>query len=263
MKTLRSIFFLSLCLLLSIAGYAGDKASFLKKQFTARDGYQLNYRVLYPRDYNPAQKYPVILFLHGAGERGSDNEAQLIHGGDMFASFENQTKYPAIIIAPQCPAEKTWSEYKGLNAGKEGKRFYPLNAPATQSMAAVKELLDSYIAEGKVDTKRIYVTGLSMGGMGTFDIVMRYPNLFAAAAPICGGANLQRLANFKGKTAFSIYHGGSDSVVDVQFSRDANEALKKAGADVRYKEFPGVDHNSWDNAFAEPDYLAWMFQHSL
>ena len=67
----------------------------------------------------------------------------------MFASFENQTKYPAIIIAPQCPAEKTWSEYKGLNAGKEGKRFYPLNAPATQSMAAVKELLDSYIAEGK------------------------------------------------------------------------------------------------------------------
>ena len=128
MKTLRSIFFLSLCLLLSVAGYAGDKASFLKKQFTARDGYQLNYRVLYPRDYNPAQKYPVILFLHGAGERGSDNEAQLIHGGDMFASFENQTKYPAIIIAPQCPAEKTWSEYKGLNAGKEGKRFYPLNA---------------------------------------------------------------------------------------------------------------------------------------
>ena len=211
MKTLRSIFFLSLCLLLSVAGYAGDKASFLKKQFTARDGYQLNYRVLYPRDYNPAQKYPVILFLHGAGERGSDNEAQLVHGGDMFASFENQTKYPAIIIAPQCPAEKTWSEYKGLNAGKEGKRFYPLNAPATQSMAAVKELL----------------------------------------------------ANFKGKTAFSIYHGGSDSVVDVQFSRDANEALKKAGADVRYKEFPGVDHNSWDNAFAEPDYLAWMFQHSL
>ena len=78
MKTLRSIFFLSLCLLLSVAGYAGDKASFLKKQFTARDGYQLNYRVLYPRDYNPAQKYPVILFLHGAGERGSDNEAQLV-----------------------------------------------------------------------------------------------------------------------------------------------------------------------------------------
>ena len=89
MKTLRSIFFLSLCLLLSIAGYAGDKASFLKKQFTARDGYQLNYRVLYPRDYNPAQKYPVILFLHGAGERGSDNEAQLVHGGDMFASLES------------------------------------------------------------------------------------------------------------------------------------------------------------------------------
>lgn len=99
---------------------------------------------------------------------------------------------------------------------------------------AVKELLDSYIAEGKVDTKRIYVTGLSMGGMGTFDIVCVTRTCLPLPAPICGGANLQRLANFKGKTAFSIYHGGSDSVVDVQFSRDANEALKKAGADVRY-----------------------------
>ncbi|MDD2952424.1 MAG: prolyl oligopeptidase family serine peptidase [Parabacteroides sp.] len=263
MKTLRNLLSLSLCLLVSVAGYAGDKASFLKKQFTARDGYQLNYRVLYPRNYDPARKYPVLLFLHGAGERGADNEAQLVHGGDRFASFENQEGYPAIILAPQCPAGKTWSEYKGLNAGKEGKRSYPENAPVTPPMAAVKELLDRYIAEGKVDTRRLYVTGLSMGGMGTFDIVMRYPDLFAAAAPICGGANLRRLASFKGKTAFSIYHGGSDSVVDVQFSRDAYDTLKKAGADVRYKEYPGVDHNSWDNAFAEPDYLAWMFQHSL
>lgn len=260
MKTLRSIFFLSLCLLLSVAGYAGDKTSFLKKQFTASNGYPLNYRVLYPLNYCPDQKYPVILFLHGAGERGSDNESQLVHGANMFASYENQSKYPAIIIAPQCPEDISWSQYNKPEEPGD-KRFYPLNPPITKPMAAVKELLDSYISKGIVDTQHIYVTGLSMGGMGTFDIVMRYPNLFAAATPICGGANLDRLSNYKGKTAFSIYHGGSDSVVDVQFSRDANEALKKANADVRYKEYPGVDHNSWDNAFAESDYLSWMWQY--
>lgn len=263
MRTLRTILFLFISLLISSTGFAGDKISFLKKQFTTRGGYLLNYRILYPRDYNPSHKYPLILFLHGAGERGSDNEMQLVHGGDMFASYENQNKYPAIIIAPQCPEKRTWSEYKGLNAGKDGKRFYPRNPSVTKEMSAVKELIDGFIADGKVDTRRIYVTGLSMGGMGTFDMVARYPGFFAAAAPICGGANIERLESFRGKTAFSIYHGASDSVVDVKFSRDAYEALKRAGAEVRYKEYPGVDHNSWNNAFAEPDYLSWMFKHSL
>lgn len=262
MKLRKGIFFLFLSLFLSATGYAGDKDSFLKKQFTSRNGYALNYRILYPENYSPDRQYPVILFLHGAGERGSDNKAQLIHGGDMLASFENQTQYPAIIIAPQCPSDTWWVNY--TRPSKDGeKRYFPPSAPITASLNAVKELLDSYIDKGIVDTRRIYVTGLSMGGIGTFDLVCRYPNTFAAATPICGGANLERLAKYKGKTAFSIYHGGSDSVVDVQFSRDAYETLKKAGADVRYKEYPGVDHNSWDKAFAEPDYLSWMFQHSL
>ena len=130
-------------------------------------------------------------------------------------------------------------------------------------MKAVKEMVDTYIAKGIVDTKRIYITGLSMGGMGTFDAVLRYPNFFAAASPICGGTNLQRLENFKGKTAFSIYHGTDDDTVNPQWSRDAYATLQKIKADVRYKEYPGVKHNSWDNAFAEPDYLSWMFQHEL
>lgn len=259
MKTHKCIFLVFSCLLLSIGAQAGDKASFLKKQFTTRNGYPLNYRILYPVNYCPDQQYPVILFLHGAGERGSDNEAQLAHGSKMFASYENQIKYPAIIIAPQCPDNLWWVTY--TRPSKNGdKRYFPPSEPITVQLAAVKELLDSYIAKGIVNTDRIYITGLSMGGIGTFDLVCRFPDLFAAATPICGGANLERLANFKGKTAFSIYHGGSDSVVDVQFSRDAYETLKKAGANVRYKEYPGVDHNSWDHAFAEPDYIGWMWQ---
>lgn len=260
MKTLKCLFSLTFCMLVTLSAYAGDKLSFLKKQFTTANGYKLNYRVLYPENYDPARQYPVILFLHGAGERGSDNEAQLVHGGDLFASHATRTQYPAIVIAPQCPADKWWVTYKRPSAAGE-KRFFPPAAAITPELSAAKELLDSYIAKGKVDTKRIYVTGLSMGAIGTFDLVCRYPNLFAAASPICGGANLQRLARYKGQTAFSIYHGDSDRTVDVQFSRDAYQALQSAGADVRYKEYPGVDHNSWDNAFAEPDYIGWMYQH--
>lgn len=261
MKTRKEWMMLFICLIASLNMYAGDKASFLKKQFTASSGYQLNYRILYPLDYSPEKQYPVILFLHGAGERGHDNEAQLRHGGDMFASYETQSRYPAIIIAPQCPEGETWSPY--IHPSKNnGKRFFPYNAPATPAMKAVKEMVDTYIAKGIVDTKRIYITGLSMGGMGTFDAVLRYPNFFAAASPICGGTNLQRLENFKGKTAFSIYHGTDDDTVNPQWSRDAYATLQKIKADVRYKEYPGVKHNSWDNAFAEPDYLGWMFQHT-
>lgn len=263
MKTLLSKWMaLFICLLFSFCAYAGDKANFLKRQFTASNGYKLNYRVLYPLNYSPDKHYPVILFLHGAGERGNDNEAQLVHGGDMFASYENQSKYPAIIIAPQCPEGETWSTYTHPSKNN-GVRVYPFSSPATPAMKAVKEMLDSYISKGIVDTKRIYITGLSMGGMGTFDAVCRYPNFFAAASPICGGSNLKRLEQFKGKTGFSIYHGSADDTVDPKFSREAYDTLQKIHADVRYKEYPGVKHNSWDNAFAEPDYLDWMFKHNL
>lgn len=261
MKRFHQPAIIFLMILLTIPTFAGDKLSFLKKQFTTSNGYQLNYRVLYPENYTPDQQYPVILFLHGAGERGSDNEAQLFHGGDMFASHENKTKYPAIIIAPQCPAESFWLEYRARINGQE--RSYPANSPISKPLAAVKELLDSFIKKGIVDTKQIHITGLSMGGMGTFDLLCRYPDLFASATPICGAVSLERAARYKGRTAIRLYHGDADPTVDVKFSRDAYEVLKKAGATVIYKEFPGVGHNSWDNTFAEPDFLSWMFKHKL
>lgn len=253
---------LLICLFIFTSMYAGDKVSFLKRQFTSSNGYKLNYRILYPVNYTPGKSYPVILFLHGAGERGNDNEAQLVHGGDMLASYGNQSKYPAIVIAPQCPEGEKWAYYKQPSENN-GIREFPVASAATPAMNAIKEMLDCYISKGLVDTRRIYVTGLSMGGMGTFDAVCRYPKFFAAAAPICGGVNLKRLEQFKGKTGFSIYHGSADNIVDPEFSREAYETLRKIHADVRYKEYPNVKHNSWDNAFAEPDFISWMFQHSL
>ena len=257
MKTYSKWFILFICTILSINLYAGDKSSFLKKQFTTKNGYKLNYRILYPLNYSSDKEYPLILFLHGAGERGNNNEAQLTHGGDMLSSYENQSKYPAIIIAPQCPNDETWAPITTCwNA-------FPQQASITPAMKAVKEMVDNYIAKGIVNTKRIYITGLSMGGMGSYDAVCRFPNFFAAATPICGAINTKRLESYKGKTAFSLYHGGADQVVNTQFSRDAYSILKEKNIEIRYKEYPGVDHGSWNNAFGEPDYLSWMFDHSL
>lgn len=255
MKRILTVLF---CLLLSVSAYSGDKLSFLKKKYTTNTGYELNYRILYPANYKPEKKYPLILFLHGAGERGNDNEAQLVHGGNLLASYENRTNYPAIIIAPQCPAETYWVDYKRPSAEGEKRYFYPSNT-ITKPLAAVKELVDSYISKGLIDKNNMHIAGLSMGGIGTFDLVFRYPDMFVTATPICGGVNTQRAEKFRGKTIFRIFHGADDSVVDVKFSRDAYAALQKAGAKVSYKEYPGVNHNSWDNAFAEPDFVSWMF----
>lgn len=259
MKNNLKLNLLFLCLLISLPAFSGDKLSFLKKQFRTDSGYELNYRILFPANYDSAKEYPLILFLHGAGERGNDNEKQLVHGGDLFASYENRTNYPAIIIAPQCPSETSWVDYKRPNSEGEGRFFYPSNQ-ISKPLAAVKELVDSYIKKGVVDEKNMHVAGLSMGGIGTFDLVFRYPNMFVSATPICGGVNTQRAESFKGKTSFRITHGDKDSVVDVKFSRDAYAALQKAGTKVIYKEYPGVEHNSWDNTFAEPDFISWMFK---
>ncbi|MCD8263532.1 MAG: dienelactone hydrolase family protein [Tannerellaceae bacterium] len=260
MKT-RVHFTLICSLLIAFQALAGDKVSFLKKQFTTSDGYQLNYRVLYPLNYSPGQKYPLVLFLHGSGERGNDNEKQLVHGGDLLSSYETQSNYPAIIIVPQCPEEQSWLNYERNHAS--GTRHYPANAPVAKPLAAVKELVDSYVAKGIVDAKQMHIMGLSMGGMGTFDLVMRYPDLFVTATPICGGVSLERAARYKVKTRFRLFHGADDSVVPAQFSRDACEALQQAGVTVTYKEYPAVEHDSWHNAFAEPDYMSWMLEKSF
>jgi predicted peptidase len=127
--------------------------------------------------------------------------------------------------------------------------------------ALVKALLDSLLASGKVDAKRVYIGGLSLGGIGTYDILAPYPQLFAAAFPICGAGNIKTAANFANKVPLWIFHGSDDNAVPVDFSRAYYAELQKLGSEVKYSEYPGVGHNSWDNAFAEPDLLPWLFRH--
>ncbi len=234
---------------------------YVAKEFITNSNDTLKYRELLPENSVKGKKYPLVLFLHGAGERGSDNQSQLAHGSMMFTNPVNREKYPAIVLFPQCPKNLYWSFEKRPENGF-GPNTFPQNYKISGILQAVKDLLDQYIASGDVDTNRIYIIGLSMGGMATFDLTCRFPDIFAAAVPICGGINPERLQAPAGKVKFKIYHGDKDDVVPVENSRKAYKALKKYGADVNYIEIVGCNHGSWDPAFNQPDFMSWIFAQS-
>lgn len=240
------------------AAFSQDPSMFEKKQFTSPDGQKLLYRILLPPQYDRSKKYPLVLFLHGAGERGNDNEKQLLHGSKQFLDARTRKKFPAIVVFPQCPADDFWSSVKfDRNTTPLRFDFDYESRPAPQSLLLSIQLVRDLIAHESVDTRRIYITGLSMGGMGTFEAVYRYPDLFAAALPICGGGDTLHYQRVK--TPFWVFHGGADQVVNPKYSRAMVNRLKDVKVKVKYTEYPGVNHNSWDNAFAEKKYLAWMF----
>ncbi|MDO4735922.1 MAG: prolyl oligopeptidase family serine peptidase [Bacteroidia bacterium] len=244
--------------------------SFLITSFCvlAQEGYQkgahiskttgdtLLYRYLVPETIQEGKKYPLVIFLHGSGERGNDNQAQLFHGSGQFLNPVNREKYPAYVLFPQCPEGVPGAYMPGL------KTLNPLKMPLEQPVAPIvqtlMDLINSYIAMDSVDPKRVYIMGISMGGIATFDIVARYPEKFAAAIPICGSVNPQRLKTTKG-VAWRIFHGDSDKAVPVEGSREAYKALRDFGMDVEYIEFPGCTHNSWNPAFNYPDFMKWLF----
>lgn len=235
--------------------FAALGQEFERMTFTAEDGTTLNYRSLDPSETAKGKKFPLVVFLHGAGERGSDNEKQLIHGSQMFLNPANREKYPAFVIFPQCPEDGFWA-YRLRPASLNDLKAED-EMPAI--FKAVKELIDSYVADPRVDRSRVYIIGLSMGAMGTYDMVARYPETFAAAVPICGYVQPERLSDIEG-VSFRIFHGDADPVVSVNGSRNAYKALKEAGAKVEYIEFPGCGHGSWNPAFCRDDFMQWIFK---
>ncbi len=255
MKRFTFTLLLSVCM--SGFYFLSAQNDFTAKVFMTSSNDSLKYRELLPENYDQNKKYPLVLFLHGAGERGNDNKSQLKHGGMMFTNPVNRGKYPAIVLFPQCPEKMMWPFDKRPDGVSWG--VFPLESPISAPLEAVKELLDQYLDMKTVDKNRVYILGLSMGGMGTFDMVCRFPEIFAAAIPICGGVNPERLARAK-NVKFRIYHGDADNTVPVENSRKAYMTLKNCGADVEYFEFPGCNHDSWNPAFNTPDFLSWLFK---
>jgi predicted peptidase len=253
--------FLAIMIFATVSVSARVQTGFLDR--TVRiSGQSYRYQVYVPADFSSKKSWPVILFLHGSGERGSDGLLQT-DVGLPHAIRQNWTRFPFVVVIPQCEKDKIWGE------------------PEMEAMAL--SALDASIKEFRGDRGRVYLTGLSMGGYGTWQFAMDNPGRFAALAPICAGVRAPRdfpelrvklpadastdpyseVARRIGKTPVWMFHGDDDPSVPVEESRHMAAALKAAGANVKYTEYPGVGHNSWDQAYAEPELAPWLLAQSL
>lgn len=259
MELLKKVLFLSLifCATLAIAQKDLYKE---KKYIKGKD--TLQYRIMYPENFSKTQQYPVVLFLHGAGERGDDNKKQLVHGSKLFSDKTNRGAFPAIVIFPQCPKSDYWSKVDvDRSTNPIGLHFKYETGPTT-SMGLVMDLMDEFAKKRFVKKEKIYVGGLSMGGMGTFEILYRRPEMFAAAFAICGGGNPESAKEYADKIDLWIFHGAKDNVVDPQLSLNMVSAILKYGGKPNFTLYADANHNSWDPAFAEPKLLTWLFSKS-
>lgn len=256
---MKNIIFILLLMLSGIVS-AQSTDGFQPKEYE-KDGESLPYQILYPSDFSKDKEYPLILFLHGAGERGSDNQLQLLHGGEFFKEKVLSGDYPAIVLFPQCPTDEYWAR---IDQGSRETGFsFPRQSEPTAPMALVIDLLDDMLEENYVKKDQVYVGGLSMGGMGTLELLYRKPETFAAAIAICGGGNPQHVEAYADNTALWFFHGGQDMIVPVEQSLQMVRALQDHGADVTLTVYEEADHNSWDPAFAEPTLLSWLFSKQL
>jgi predicted peptidase len=204
---------------------------------------------------NP-EGFPLIVFFHGSGERGKDNEKQIIHIKKLFTDSVIMHKYPAFIVAPQCPPGKRWVETDWTVS----KHIMP-ETPSF-AMVLTMKLIEEIVKKYPVNQKKIYVTGLSMGGFATWDIISRYPGKFAAAIPICGGADVSKAKLLK-NTPVWAFHGSNDKVVNVILTRDMIKAIENCGGKPKYTEYKGVGHDSWVKAYSEKELMEWLFKQAL
>lgn len=219
----------------------------------------LNYRMMLPLDFDEEKTYPVILFLHGMGERGTDNKTQLTHGAQFF--LDSIQKYPAIVIFPQCPPIDYWANLYRPDEGGASRRFtYHTDEEPHPSLGLVIGLLDSLMQESYTDKNRLYVSGLSMGAFGVWELLWRIPEKIAAAIPICGGGPT-KMASKMNEVPIWAFHGTKDDVVHPRLSANLVKAVQQAEGRAKITLIPGANHNSWDPAFADPEYLKWLFSH--
>ena len=210
----------------------------------------LNYRILKPLNYDSTKQYPVHLFLHGAGERGNDNVSQLVHGSKLFLKKESREKYNSWVIFPQAPKYDWW--------GYKDPYKLNYNVKESKAMSLVVKLMDNFLRRNDVNQNKIYVSGLSMGGMGTFVILNLRPDMFAAATPICGDGDPNSVNNYAKKIPIWIFHGSDDTVVSPKKSLKMANAIIDAGGSPKITFYENVGHDSWNNAFAEEDFLKWI-----
>lgn len=227
---------------------------FQRKVYQDASGQKLPYQFMKPEKPKKGEKYPLVLFLHGSGERGDNNASQTRIGAYAFCEKNNREKHPCYVLAPQCPSDKRWEN-------PERGRTNVVHNPdqASEPGRLTLELLGKILAENpNIDPNRVYITGLSMGGLGTFDLLMRRPELFAAALPVCGGGD-PAFASKINKTPIWMFHGGLDETLPPHFSENIYKALKAEGSPVKFTEYSTLGHAIWQETYYNPAVLDWLF----
>jgi predicted peptidase len=229
-----------------VAGYTNkvtERTKRLAEPFEARtyvsnSGEILRYRLMKPINYDPQKKYPLVVCLHHGGSHGTDNIIQIDGSGaaQLLSEPVNRNKYPAFIFVPQCPVMHSWASIE----------------------LSAFETIHSLEMEFAVDSNRIYVTGISGGGFGSWDFICARPKMFAAAIPVCGVGNPSLVQNIINIPIWD-FQGEQDRFVHVRLSREMIAAVRKAGGHPRYTEYPGEGHNIWDKVSQTPGLLDWLF----
>jgi predicted peptidase len=242
-------------LMASLIGLGGSGALASEpeaREWKAPDGTVVKYRFSAPANVEAGKTYPLVLFMHGAGERGGDNEAQLKHGVLPIIKAAESLGDPCFLIAPQCPSALWWSPID-----RETMRIKSADQP-NPLLEAVIALIGETRKNHPIDPKRTYVTGISMGGYATWDLLGRIPDQINAAIPICGGGDPALAATFK-QVPIWAFHGDADNVVPVKTTREMIEALENAGATPKSTYYPKVGHDSWTQTYSDPNVIRWLF----
>ena len=202
--------------------------------FEGKVSFNYKYLLYLPDGYvdDKEKEYPFVLFLHGAGERGSDLNKVKKHGPPKI--IESKKDFPCIVVSPQCPAGESWTAFK-LNA-----------------------LIEDIVEKYRIDEERIYLTGLSMGGYGSWDLASNYPHWFAAIAPICGGGDVRRVRSIKDIPVWA-FHGMKDNVVPVERTLVLVRALEAIEGNIKFTVYPEAGHDSWTETYDNPEFWKWLF----
>ncbi len=253
-RRLLNIILASMCLMLPLTANAYDINNSEKLTYTNSES-TIPYRLILPENYDETKEYPMIVFFHGAGERGNDNELQFFH---CVQYIYDNTPEPCIIVAPQCPLNHQWVDTPWVNGA-----YSVDNVPESNEMKAVVELIADLQTEYSVDSDRIYAAGISMGGFATWDALMRHNDLFAAGIPVCGGGDISKAELLK-ETPIFTFHAVNDTAVPVSGTRDTVNAIKNAGGEkIEYTEYTTGGHGIWNQAFATEGLLDNLFKCKL
>ena len=216
------------------------KPSDSQKKCSFNITFQMEYLLFLPESYAQStnQEFPLILFLHGAGERGSDLDSVKRHGIPKIV--ETNPDFPFIAVSPQCPEDSWW----------------------TSELHTINGLIEEVVEKYKVDTSRIYLTGLSMGGFGTWSLASMYPERFAAIAPVCGGGEVRQILRYLTEMPIWTFHGQKDDVIPFSRSEEIVTALKKHGSSIKFTIYPEAGHDSWTETYDNPELYEWFLKHS-